>query len=405
MLIQVTTLAALACSQGAAVRVNAAPMPPALDVMSGEQALTTLGLEGAPAAATIPDIDAAALQGEKLFWGQGNAKAAIQQLEALRSGLPGILPAASQDRALGALWLLGHLLLQQGDPEQARAVVDQSLALAPYKSPSLKEFSPELVALHQERESGFRARASLLRVQAPAGCRVRLDGTDVGPVSRDLGPFEPGRRNVSLSCAQGDTPGRSVDLTTGSVNVSVSAWEPGLSAESRSLATPDAAKASGIAAALLANNVGWVIVIEAASDGAVTCQLHRASGVTHSELLAPEDVADWVAGEHEAPITLPETGAARSSRWWHWAVLGAGVVAAGAGGALHAVGDGAMSETNDGLVNRIDEAANLRTGAYVLYGVGAAAVVSGLTLALIGSPDDGVSVAPSPGGATLGARF
>ena len=116
------------------------------------------------------------------------------------------------------------------------------------------------------------------------------------------------------------------------------------------------------------------------------------------------DVTDWARGvESPAPSepaeaieTVEIPPAPRSSRWWHWTLVGAGAAIALTAIAPIVVAESQASTTNPGLSNSSDQIRDLNAAAGSLIGGGLSLSVVGLVLAIVGEEDDIPPLPPAP---------
>ncbi len=321
--------------------------------------------------------------GAALFWDRGRPKKAVAELQRGHSLLTERVAAAQRKPVLSGLWLLGQLLLQQKQPDRARAVIDLAVRIAPGTRPSFEDFNARLLALDGVAREALLGRWRTLTVAArghdATTCRVLVDGLDRGPVGRALGPFPPGLHEVIVRCGDRSSRARTIELAEAAGVVDVDPWELSAVVVDGRITGLDDAKAAACAEALRIR--APVVVLSAAAEGRVTASIFTASEVRAPQAVAPAELAEVVASSG-APVT--PTLVTRRAAWWHWALLGAGVATAGAGGGLHAHALGLRDETGTGLHDHRDRTASLEPSYIALYALGGALIATGGILAGIG---------------------
>lgn len=161
------------------------------------------------------------------------------------------------------------------------------------------------------------------------------------------------------------------------------------------------------------------------APGGTAVERPRLKAETDNSLLPSVTDTDTVERLPEKSITRTAEPPGRKPAWWKWAIAGSGIAMVGIGGALNSAAisrnDELKQQYPDGTYwNRAPaenpqkyqdgyngEVVPMATTAYILYGVGAAAAVTGTVLLFIpeDSPGGGATVAPIVSPDTAGISF
>ncbi len=161
------------------------------------------------------------------------------------------------------------------------------------------------------------------------------------------------------------------------------------------------------------------------APGGTTVERPRLKAETDKSLLPSVTATEAVERLPEKSITQTQKHSRKAPAWWKWAIAGSGIAMVGIGGALNSAAisrnDELQQQYPDGTYwNRAPaenprkyqdgyngEVVPMATTAYILYGVGAAAAVTGTILLFIpeGESGGGATVAPIVAPDTAGISF
>ncbi len=333
------------------------------------------------------------------------------------------------------LWNIGRCYEELGDDVSALPWFEEFRRLAT---------EPDYVRAAQDkvREVRQRLQAALTLVVEPPGTRVRVDGRDVGqsplaePLRLDPGPhevsftregFRARTETLTLKPREARTLRVALEQSAGTLRL-VPVGGPA-TGEVRVLVDGVEAHRGPLPAQVRAA-AGQRVVRVLRPDG-TEAALRYVTVPDQGEVEvavafpAPPPVAPTPSpGPPEAPAPTVTVRAERGFPW-HFVVIGSGAAMVAGGGVMTALAARDRSKItgaatgSDGVVTGIsqpkassyaDSARNKDTVAYVLYGVGGAAVIGGVLWWVLGatSDDDHASpvlpaAAPLAGGALLGA--
>ncbi len=299
------------------------------------------------------------IEAKALFESDPQLERSLQRVEQALEGLPSAIPLEEADEAGRLLAFAAHVRVVAGlslhEPLAALAarVPDAELGTA--------HVPPQVVTAFD----ALRGKSAL--PAAPEGCRWQIEETLLGRPSRAHARCGP-LRSWSHPA---DAP-------------HVASWEIGLRVDGRALRVPTAVEASALAASA---DVPWVAVVEGRADGALTLTRHRGQTAVKSRVAPAElALALGVAEEGLTPLAVA-TPVAESGRlpWWTWTLLGVGTAALIGGGVVNALAvQNREDNINAGRNTLSEEEVSVPTFA-TLYGVGGAALLSGLVLAIVQS--------------------
>ena len=373
-----------------------AEVPAGVPARAGSGILKALGWGPIPTPAAPPLEELDALARALTRWDRRlDNRRYARDAGAIAARLTGPIPAARVGALRRALYRLADAHLRLRATDAAARAMDRALALAPGVAPDRDLFSPSVRRLYEERTAAAGAPRPV-RVAGPAGCRVLVNGVDVGPPG-PVGAGDLARVAVALACPAGRTLARGAapgDALT------FAAWEIGLRAAPRGLRLGPGAPADAAARALMQRlQPPWVLVVGA------ELALYRGSQAPVRG--RPADAVDWIRGQPgvaagAAVGPRPLAAGRLRHRWWHWTIAGAGAALIAAGGAVTAVGMENWRRTSRGTVDLRADNQSLAIVHGVLYGIGGAALVTGVVLAVVGTPETQPTVQVSDRAAVLG---
>ena len=342
---------------------------------------------------------------------EGDVDGAVRTLSQVAAKLPTTLDVTHREPLARGLWLLADLLLNSDKADRTLALqaLADAVRLAPNQRPGAADFSAVMLSEFEKVEEQFKktARRVSVRLAGEAdGCTVWLNSQGWGAPNRPAGPVAPGTYQLELICGPGQRVSRMVTVGADAVVVLIDSAEL-LTFQSRDgIAVIGEKEAPAVAEWLLrTTRAPWVAVVGSPIAGKVRPTLFRRAGEPLTGGAMPiADVTDWARGvESPAPSepaeaieTVEIPPAPRSSRWWHWTLVGAGAAIALTAIAPIVVAESQASTTNPGLSNSSDQIRDLNAAAGSLIGGGLSLSVVGLVLAIVGEEDDIPPLPPAP---------
>ena len=348
---------------------------------------------------------------------EGDVDAAVLALSQVATALPTTLDVSHREPLARGLWLLADLLLnsEKGDRALALRALANAVRLAPNRRPGAVDFSATMLAEFETVEKRFKKSARRVSVRLAGdtdACSLWLDGRGWGPPSRTMGPVTPGTYQLALVCGPGPRVERRITVGADAVVVVVDA------AELLTFQSPDGLAVIGEKEAAIAaewllrtTQTPWVAVIgspagsDLGSDHITPTLFRRGQQPITGGPMLLATAATWADGlerpepDPAAIETVEISPAPRSSRWWHWTLVGAGAAIALTAIAPIVVAERRASTTNPGLTNSSAEIPDLNAAAGSLIGGGLSLSVVGLVLAIVGEEEDvppQLSPAPQP---------
>ena len=272
----------------------------------------------------------------------------------------------------------------------------------------------------------LQVRGQVTVVTEPSGGRVTINGAAVGADGTGITPFtmylDPGRRTIKVT-KEGFAAGElDVQVQVGTRQTVKVPLEP---LENKgTLVVRTGYNDAEVLADGRRVGIGAEVAVTLA-EGTYQISVRRARKTifkrrmkVHPKMVRVVEVKKKGTATAATPgAKAPDGGAAKGGDkaasggkpWWPWAVLGGGVAAAGAGGAFTAMAIGNKSDMEDleattpgGAAKYDSLESDLNTNqtiAWVLYGVGAAAITTGIVFLVM---DDGGEATAAEGMPTFG---
>ncbi len=390
---------------GALILIGETEVPPDLRLTPSAELLEALGLRaGLPPAKVIPGLKDQIQAATAMYFDRGERSRAIKALRAVRDGLPRRVLPSQRPVVIKGLSLLVQLLLRaQPDAKSAEveATLDRLLDLAPNARLSSNRTPPAVKSAFEERLAVRTRNGGQLTVSLQAGtgdCRVLIDGMERGGLNREIGALPLGQRTIQIRCDEQLGLAKDIRIRRGEQRVEIPGWLSKLEIVPRALRVPSHRDAHELATRLIDAGLPWVLVAQKEAKGIIA----RRIGAQRDERVATlpaEAVAKWLRPKLEK--------AERSARWWHWLLVGTGASLVAAGVGVQVAEQDALSEMNEGFVDRRDALRTMRASWITLYSLGAATAITGVVLAIVGQQNtrSAILVSPTAHGASILARF
>ncbi|MFT5430065.1 MAG: hypothetical protein ACI9OJ_000738 [Myxococcota bacterium] len=389
------------------ILVGDAPQPPGLIFTETNPLLEALGLRMTPKLAEESELkqSLASFDGARsAFYDGGSVETSIRLGREARGALTRApLDAEHRKLVTEGLWLLVHALLNSGSDDRVEAakVMAHAWGIDPIAKPDATAFSPRVMELWTGQQDRMSRQGARLTVTTPRSqrCEIWVDGQLRGLAGKSI-VVPIGERQILARCGDRMSFVNRVRVADGRTSKAIAGWQFDVRLDAGRFQARERRAATTLTAVILAKaNVSSVLVV---SGDAVrmNVRLTNRNSAVKTASLTPTQVADFVNGASSAANVA-------GAKPWHYALMGLGVLVVAAGGATHAMGAEAVSETEDGVRDRRSEFTGFEAAYGTLYAVGGATILTATILVIVAEtmPISPVVLSPTANGFQLVGTF